>query len=101
MNVNYRRLLLTAACLCATFAATAQSTMRLSLEEAQRYAVEHNAAMQNASLEVKKAEADKWKTLSSMLPSVKAGFDYQNMLGYEMKMGSGMMSIQWYPHPFA
>ena len=70
------------------------STMRLSLEEAQRYAVEHNAAMQNASLEVKKAEADKWKTLSSMLPSVKAGFDYQNMLGYEMKMGSGMMSIK-------
>ena len=70
------------------------STMRLSLEEAQRYAVEHNAAMQNATLDVKKAEADRWKTLSSMLPSVKAGFDYQNMLGYEMKMGSGLMSIK-------
>ena len=58
-----------------------------------QYAVEHNAAMQNATLDVKKAEADRWKTLSSMLPSVKAGFDYQNMLGYEMKMGSGLMSI--------
>ncbi len=69
-------------------------TMRLSLDEAQRYAVEHNAAMQNATLDVKKAEADRWKTLSSMLPSVKAGFDYQNMLGYEMKMGSGLMSIK-------
>ena len=69
-------------------------TMRLSLDEAQRYAVEHNAAMQNATLDVKKAEADRWKTLSSMLPNVKAGFDYQNMLGYEMKMGSGLMSIK-------
>ena len=64
-----------------------------SLEEAQQYAVEHNAAMQNADLDVKKAELSRWKTLSSMLPSVKAGFDYQNMCGYEMHMGSGPMSI--------
>lgn len=61
-------------------------TLRLSLEEAQRYAVEHNQAMRNADLDVKKAEWERWKTLSSMLPSVKAGFDYQNMCGYEMKM---------------
>lgn len=67
--------------------------MRLSLQEAQQYAIEHNATMQNADLEVKKAEWDKWKTLSSMLPSIKAGFDYQNMLGYEMHMGMGGASI--------
>ena len=68
--------------------AHAQSTvMRLSLEEAQQYAVEHNYALQNAALNIKKAEATRWQTLSSMLPQVKAGFDYQNMCGYEMNFG--------------
>ncbi len=73
--------------------ATAQQTLRLSLSEAQQYAVEHNATMLNADLDMKKAEYDRWKTLSSMLPTVKAGFDYQNMLGYEMHMGMGGTSI--------
>lgn len=74
--------------------ATAQEgpTLRLSLEEAQQYAVEHNTAMQNASLEVKKAELSRWKMLGSMLPQVKAGFDYQNMCGYTMNFGSRSMS---------
>lgn len=74
-------------------AASAQQTLQLSLSEAQQYAVEHNATMKNADLDVKKAEMERWKTLSSMLPSVKAGFDYQNMLGYEMHMGMGGTSI--------
>ena len=63
-------------------------TLRLSLEEAQHYALEHNAAMQNANLETRKAELNRWKTLSTMLPQVKAGFDYQNMCGYTMNFGS-------------
>ena len=72
-----------------------ETTLRLSLEEAQRYAVEHNATMQNADLDVKKAELSRWKTLASMLPQVKAGFDYQNMCGYKMNFGGGgsMMSM--------
>ena len=78
---------------CLGLPATAQQTLRLSLDEAQQYAVEHNATMKNADLDVKKAELDRWKTLSSMLPTVKAGFDYQNMLGYEMHMGMGGQSI--------
>ena len=65
------------------------ATLRLSLEEAQKYAVEHNYTMQNASLELQKAEYSKWQTIASMLPQVKAGFDYQNMCGYEMVMGGG------------
>ena len=75
--------------------ATAQQTLQLSLSEAQQYAIEHNATMKNADLEVKKAEMERWKTLSSMLPSVKAGFDYQNMCGYTMNFGGGgsMMSM--------
>ena len=63
------------------------ATLRLSLKEAQDYAVEHNYAMQNASLDVKKAEASRWQALSTMLPQVKASFDYQNMCGYEMNLG--------------
>ncbi len=73
-------------------AAQEGQTLRLSLEEAQQYAVEHNAAMQNADLDVKKAELSKWKTLSTMLPQVKAGFDYQNMCGYTMNLGGRSMS---------
>ncbi len=76
-------------------AAQEQPVLRLSLAEAQQYAVEHNAAMQNADLDVKKAELSRWKTLSTMLPQVKAGFDYQNMCGYRMHFGGGgsMMSM--------
>ena len=64
------------------------TTLRLSLKEAQDYAVEHNYTLQNASLDVKKAEASRWQAISSMLPQVKASFDYQNMCGYEMNLGS-------------
>ena len=73
----------------------AQNVLRLSLQEAQQYAVEHNATMLNADLDVKKAELAKWKTFSTMLPQVKAGFDYQNMCGYRMNFGGGgsMMSM--------
>ena len=69
-----------------------KSTLNLTLGEAQDYAVQHNYALQNAALDVKKAEATRWQTLASMLPQVKAGFDYQNMCGYEMNLG-GRTSI--------
>ena len=64
------------------------NVLQLSLPQAQQYALEHNATMQNATLDVKKAEYARWQTLSTMLPQVKAGFDYQNMCGYEMHMGA-------------
>ena len=91
--MTLKRLTLTLALAAMTLAATAQNgattekTMRLSLSEAQEYAVQHNYALQNSALDVKKAEATRWQTLSSMLTQVKAGFDYQNMCGYEMNLG--------------
>lgn len=93
--MRLKRLTLALALTAMWLSASAQqpTTLRLSLAEAQRYAVEHNAAMQNADLDVKKAEADRWKTLSTMLPSVKAGYDYQNMCGYKMEMHMGAASI--------
>ncbi|MBQ9639293.1 MAG: TolC family protein [Bacteroidales bacterium] len=60
--------------------------MRLSLSEAQQYALEHNYTLKNASLDVQKAEAARWESISSMLPQLTGSFDYSNMLGYEMNM---------------
>ncbi len=94
--MRLRRLILGLALTALGLSATAQENiLRLSLEQAQQYAVEHNAAMQNATLDIKKAELSRWKTLSTMLPQVKAGFDYQNMCGYKMHFGGGgsMMSM--------
>jgi len=66
-----------------------EKNLSLSLKQALDYAVEHNYTLQNSSLEVKKAEYTRWQTIASMLPQVRAGFDYQNMCGYEMVMGGG------------
>ena len=66
--------------------ANAQETLRLSVEEAEQYAIEHNRNLKNASLDVKQAKAARWQTLSTMLPQVNAGFDYQNYCGYELSM---------------
>ncbi len=74
-----------------------EQTLRLSLAEAQGYALEHNATMQNADLDMKKAELERWKTLSSMLPQVRAGFDYQNMCGYTMNIGGGRSMMSMFP----
>ena len=92
MKITHTLLLLTLAAL-GTSTAVAQQTMNLSLQEAQQYALEHNYTMQNASLDVKKAEAEKWATITTMFPQVSASFDYQNMCGYEMVMHMGGASI--------
>lgn len=91
--MRLKKLTLTLVLACLGLSATAQQPLRLSLPEAQQYAVEHNQTMKNATLDVKKAELDRWKTLSSMLPTVKAGYDYQNMCGYKMEMHMGGAAI--------
>lgn len=76
------------AALCIPIALRAQTpqTLRLSLAEAQQYAIEHNYTMQNASLDSITADLNRWKAWASMLPQVRFGFDYQNMCGYTMNM---------------
>lgn len=98
MKIKKAILVLAACCLTAG-AMQAQNApdgekLRLSLDEAQQYAVEHNYTLQNSALDIQKSEASKWQTLASMLPQVKTGFDYQNMCGYEMNLGGrgGSMS---------
>lgn len=75
-------------------AVKSDTTMYLSLAQAQEYAREHNATMANANLDVKKAEMAKWETLSTMLPQVTASYNYQNMCGYEMVFGTGMATMK-------
>ncbi|MBR1798549.1 MAG: TolC family protein [Bacteroidales bacterium] len=81
----------------AAMAQTESKTMSLSLQQAQQYAIEHNASMRNADLDVKKAELSRWQTLASMLPQVRTGFDYQNMCGYKMNFGGGSSMLSAMP----
>ncbi len=71
--------------------------LSLSLHEAMEYAVEHNRTIQNASLSIRQAEADRWASIASMLPQVNGSLDYSNYLGYEMSLG-GMASIPMPPY---
>lgn len=66
---------------------TYQSQMSLSLVGAQGYAIQQNRSLQNASLEVKKAHAQRWQTIAAMLPQVDGTLGYTNMCGYEIDFG--------------
>lgn len=71
----------------------ADSLLQLSLEDAQRHALEHNRSLKNAALEVQVAEARRWQTLATMLPQVSAKADYSNMFGYSMDLGQFKISM--------
>ena len=62
------------------------STLSLSLAEAQQYAIRQNRSLQNASLAIKEARAQRWQTIASMLPSLDASGTYTDYLGYSATM---------------
>jgi outer membrane protein TolC len=66
--------------------AKSQETLRLSLKEAQDFAVEQNRSLKNASLAVQEAYAARWQTIASMLPQVDGSYSYSNYLGYSATM---------------
>ncbi len=87
-----------AACIAAVMsqfglAAQESSTMSLSLEQAQEYAVEHNRTLMNSSLDIRKAEASRWQAIASLLPQVKGTADYSNYCGFKMSFGEMPMSM--------
>ena len=53
---------------------------QLSLSEATSFALENNPDIINAKREIDKAYKEKWKTIATGLPQVKANFDYTNFL---------------------
>ncbi|MCM1034639.1 MAG: TolC family protein [Paludibacter sp.] len=70
----------------------------LTLQEAQQYAVQSNKSLQNASLEVKVAHAQRWQTIAQMLPQVDGSVGYTNMCGYEIDFGVPGMSKPMVPY---
>jgi outer membrane protein TolC len=66
--------------------AFSQQKLSLTLSEAQKFALEHNRTLKNASLDVQKSEASRWQTIASMLPQLSASFDYMNMFNYKMSL---------------
>lgn len=81
---------------------TGSSTLNLSFEDAVNMALERNRTLQNASLDVKKAEAAKWEAIATMLPQVSGSLSYSSNLNYAMELmgqkitmpASGQLGIQ-------
>ena len=81
---------------------TDSSTLNLSFEDAVNMALERNRTLQNASLDVKKAEAAKWEAIATMLPQVSGSLSYSSNLNYAMELmgqkitmpASGQLGIQ-------
>lgn len=63
---------------------SAQETFQFSLTEAQDYAIEHNKTIQNAKLDVDKADRQMKEAISKGLPQVDATVDWMTYFGYEM-----------------
>ena len=63
---------------------TNEQVLRLTLKEAQDYALNHNRIVWNAGLSVSEAQKKTWETISAGLPQVSANVSYQNMMGFKM-----------------
>ena len=74
----------------------APARLALTLQQAQEYALKHNRTVENASIDVVKAEAAKWQAISTMLPQVSSSIDYSNNFGYKMDLGGFSISMPAY-----
>lgn len=66
------------------------TSLSLSVQEAQDYAVKQNRSLRNSSLAVQQAYAARWQTIAAMLPQVDASYSYSNYLGYSATMSTAM-----------
>lgn len=82
-------LIMTGLLVCLQLRAQTPDSVSLSLSDAVLMAKERNRNIMNASLDIKKAEAQRWQAIASMLPQVNASLDYSDMCGYEMEMNMG------------
>ena len=74
----------------------APERLSLTLQQAQEYALQHNKTIENASIDIVKANAAKWQNITSMLPQVSASVDYSNYFGYKMDLGNFSISMPPY-----
>ena len=68
--------------------------LRLTLKEAQDYAVMHNRNILNAGLSVSEAQKRTWEVISAGLPQVSATVTYQNMMGFKMEFAGMAIPMQ-------
>lgn len=65
------------------------SVLKLSMQEAQDYAVEHNKSLKNVRTDVAIAKQKLWQTVSQGLPQASATIDYTNYFNYQIEFGLG------------
>ncbi len=68
--------------------ALAGESLRLSLDSAMQYALEHNRNIRNAELGVDEAEEMLWETIAQGLPQINATVDYNNFFGSTATLGA-------------
>jgi len=76
------------------------STLNLSLNEAQEFASKNNLSLQNARLDVESAEKKVWETTAIGLPQIKGSVNYQHIPGDipTASFGSDTLTGQFYQH---
>ena len=77
-------IILTGMCGAVLSQEASEKTLRLTLKEAQDYAVQNNRTVWNAGLSVSEAQKKTWEVISAGLPQVNATVTYQNMMGFKM-----------------
>jgi outer membrane protein TolC len=70
-----------------------QEVLRLTLKEAQDYALQHNRIVWNAGLSVSEAQKKTWEVISAGLPQVSASVTYQNMMGFKMSFAGMTLAL--------
>jgi len=71
-----------------------EKALRLTLKEAQDYAIMHNRTILNAGLSVSEAQKRTWEVISAGLPQVNANVNYQNMMGFKMSFAGMDIPLQ-------
>lgn len=68
------------------FGAMAQETMSLTVQDACKYAIQHNLTLKNSHLATDKSHQAVWEAISNGLPQIDATMDYTNALGADISI---------------
>lgn len=86
--MNYRYLFMLLLLLTNGSSLLCQQEVSLSLEDAQKYAIEHNRLLINANLAINKSDLALRETIRQGLPQVNASVDYSNFFGSKATLGN-------------
>ena len=68
------------------YARNGEDTLRLSLQQAQEYAMEHNVQVQNSEIDIEIADKEVWETTARGLPQLSASGTYNNNLSLSTQL---------------